>query len=241
MTTYCPATSWPIPWLAASATTPCKAARATTCSPGGLGDDTYVFARGDGADVITESSADANYDTIAFLAGVNIDQLWFRQVGADLDVSTIGTTDKITIRAWNAAVPNIEEFRTAAGHVMRGADVQLLVQAMANLTPPPLGQLTLPAGTAAALAPALAQAWHFNGPTQPTGQTFVGTAGADVINGHGRRRPAARPRWRRHVLRQPQRRLHRRTWQWRQRHRVHQASTTRWPTTSSTCAWPLPA
>ncbi|MEG1053870.1 MAG: calcium-binding protein, partial [Janthinobacterium sp.] len=150
---------------------------------GGLGDDTFVFARGDGADIITETAADAGYDAIAFLAGVNIDQLWFRQVGADLEVSTIGTTDKITIRAWNAAVPNIEEFRTAAGHVMRGADVQLLVQAMANLTPPPLGQLTLPASTAAALAPALAQAWHFNGPTQPTGQTFVGTAGADVING----------------------------------------------------------
>ena len=150
---------------------------------GGLGDDIYVFARGDGADVIAEPSADANYDTIAFLAGVHIDQLWFRQVGADLEVSTIGTTDKITIRGWNAAAPNIEEFRTAAGHVMRGADVQLLVQAMANLTPPPLGQLTLPAATAAALAPVLAQAWHFNGPTQPTGQHFVGTANADVING----------------------------------------------------------
>ena len=150
---------------------------------GGLGDDIYVFARGDGADVITELSADAGYDAISFLAGVNIDQLWFRQVGADLEVSTIGTTDKITIRAWNGVTPNIEEFRTAAGHVMRGADVQLLVQAMANLAPPPLGQLTLPAGTAAVLAPVLAQAWHFNGPTQPTGQHFVGTANADVING----------------------------------------------------------
>ena len=150
---------------------------------GGLGDDTFVFARGDGADIITETAADAGYDAIAFLAGVSLDQLWFRQVGADLEVSTIGTTDKITIRAWNAAAPNIEEFRTAAGHVLRGADVQQLVQAMANLTPPPLGQLTLPAGTAAALAPALAQAWHFNGPTQPTGQTFVGTANADILSG----------------------------------------------------------
>ncbi|AQR69440.1 hypothetical protein BZG29_14660 [Janthinobacterium sp. LM6] len=150
---------------------------------GGLGDDTYVFARGDGADVIAESSADANYDAIAFLAGVNIDQLWFRQVGADLEVSTIGTTDKITIRAWNAAAPNIEEFRTAAGHVLRGADVQSLVQAMAYLAPPALGQLTLPAATAAALAPALAQAWHLNAPTQPTGQTFTGTANADILYG----------------------------------------------------------
>ncbi len=150
---------------------------------GGLGDDIYVFARGDGNDLIVETAAEANYDAIAFLAGINIDQLWFRQVGTDLEVSTIGTTDKITIRGWNAATPNIEEFRTAAGHILRGADVQLLVQAMANLAPPPLGQLTLPAGTAAALAPVLAQAWHFNGPTQPTGQTFVGTANADVING----------------------------------------------------------
>ncbi|WP_308410655.1 calcium-binding protein, partial [Janthinobacterium sp. AD80] len=150
---------------------------------GGIGDDTFVFARGDGADIITETAADAGYDAIAFLAGVSLDQLWFRQVGADLEVSTIGTTDKITIRAWNAAAPNIEEFRTAAGHVLRGADVQQLVQAMANLTPPPLGQLTLPAATAASLAPVLAQAWHFNGPTQPTGQTFVGTANADILSG----------------------------------------------------------
>ncbi|MBE3024622.1 calcium-binding protein [Janthinobacterium sp. GW458P] len=150
---------------------------------GGLGDDTYVFGRGDGADIIAESSADANYDAITFLAGVNIDQLWFRQAGADLEVSTIGTTDKITIRAWSAATPNIEQFRTASGHVLRGAEVQLLVQAMANLAPPPLGQLTLPAATASALAPVLAQAWHFNGPTQPTGATFTGTANADVING----------------------------------------------------------
>ncbi|MED5595348.1 calcium-binding protein [Janthinobacterium sp. P210006] len=150
---------------------------------GGLGDDIYVFGRGDGADIIAESTGEANYDAIAFLAGVNIDQLWFRQVGADLEVSTIGTTDKITIRDWKAATPVIEEFRTAAGHVMRGTDVQLLVQAMANLTPPPLGQLTLPAGTAAALAPVLAQAWHFNGPTQPTGQTFTGTANADILTG----------------------------------------------------------
>ena len=150
---------------------------------GGLGDDIYVFGRGDGDDLVLEASADAGYDAIAFLAGVGIDQLWFRQAGNDLEVSTIGTTDKITIRGWNAAAPNIEEFRTAAGHILRGADVQLLVQAMARLTPPPLGQLTLPAATAASLAPVLAQAWHFNGPTQPTGQTFTGTANADVLTG----------------------------------------------------------
>ncbi|MCC7596277.1 hypothetical protein IGS61_02180 [Janthinobacterium sp. FW305-129] len=150
---------------------------------GGLGDDTYVFARGDGADVIAASAPDTGYDAIAFLGGVNLDQLWFRQVGADLEVSTIGTTDKITIRGWDGAVPGIAEFRTAAGHVLLGADVGLLVQAMANLAPPPLGQLTLPAATAAILAPALAQAWHFNGPTQPTVTYVVGTENADLLNG----------------------------------------------------------
>ncbi|MDC8757865.1 beta strand repeat-containing protein [Janthinobacterium fluminis] len=150
---------------------------------GALGDDTYVFARGDGADIIGDTSTETSHNSIAFLAGVNAEQLWFRQVGADLEVSTIGTTDKITIRSWDAATPTIAEFRTAAGHVMRGADVQTLVLAMANLTPPPLGQLTLPANYATILAPTFVQAWHFNGPTQPTGQHFVGTANADVING----------------------------------------------------------
>ena len=150
---------------------------------GGEGDDTYVFARGDGADVIAEASTGGGYDAVTFLAGVSADQLWFRQVGADLEVSTIGTRDKITISAWFTGTPGVEEFRMASGHVMRAADVQLLVQAMAGLTPPAPGQLTLPAGTAAILAPALARAWHFNGPTQPTGQTFTGTANADVIYG----------------------------------------------------------
>ena len=133
---------------------------------GALGNDTYIFARGDGVDVINEVNEAGSHDVVAFLAGVSAEQLWFRQVGTNLEVSTIGTTDKISITGWYAATgASIEEFRMADGRVLLGSNVQKLVQAMAGLTPPPLGQLTLPAGTAATLAPVLAQNWR-------AGQTF---------------------------------------------------------------------
>ena len=76
-------------------------------------------------------------------------------------MSTIGTADKVTVTGWyESAGRRIEEFRMADGRVLLGSDVQKLVQAMAGLTPPPAGQLTLPAGTAAILAPVLAQNWR---------------------------------------------------------------------------------
>lgn len=82
-------------------------------------------------------------------------------MGTNLEVSTIGTNDKITVNGWYAAAgANIEQFRMADGRVLLGSDVQKLVQAMAGLTPPAAGQLTLPAGTAAILAPVLAQNWR---------------------------------------------------------------------------------
>jgi Ca2+-binding RTX toxin-like protein len=62
---------------------------------GGSGADTYLFARGDGADVLTDADATAGVaDTLRFDASVAADQLWFQQVGLNLEVSVIGTTDK---------------------------------------------------------------------------------------------------------------------------------------------------
>jgi Ca2+-binding RTX toxin-like protein len=128
---------------------------------GAAGNDTYVFARGDGADIINEPNEAGSRDVVSFLAGVSAEQLWFRQVGTALEVSTIGTGDKVTVTGWyEGSLRRIEEFRTADGRVLLGNQVQNLVQAMAGLTPPPAGQLTLPAGTAAILAPVLAQNWR---------------------------------------------------------------------------------
>ncbi|KAB8053812.1 hypothetical protein GCN74_25115 [Janthinobacterium sp. FT14W] len=143
---------------------------------GAAGNDTYIFARGDGADIIAEVVEAGSHDVVSFLAGVNAEQLWFRQVGANLEVSTIGTTDKITINNWYSdSAVRIEEFRMADGRVLLGNNVQNLVQAMAGLTPPPVGQVTLPAGTAATLAPVLAQNWRAG---QQLGAASQGGSGA---------------------------------------------------------------
>ena len=54
-----------------------------------------------------------NYDVMTFLSGISEDQLWFRQVGNDLEVSIIGTTDKALIQNWYLGTQyHVEEFRT---------------------------------------------------------------------------------------------------------------------------------
>ena len=101
-------------------------------------------------------------------------------MGANLEVSTIGTTDKITVNNWYTDTPvRIEQFRMADGRILLGSDVQNLVQAMAGLTPPPVGQLTLPAGTAATLAPVLAQNWRSGQQFSAASQGGFGTWQAD--------------------------------------------------------------
>ena len=75
---------------------------------GGAGNDTYIFGRGYGQDVIDDKFRSAGYesfgsggslDTISFLAGiVPTDIKVLRRNQNDLELSVIGTTDKITIR-----------------------------------------------------------------------------------------------------------------------------------------------
>ncbi|MDC8757866.1 calcium-binding protein [Janthinobacterium fluminis] len=135
---------------------------------GGPGDDTYIFARGDGADMLNENGKDDSHDIISFMAGVQRHQLWFRQVGMALEVSIIGTDDKIMVNGWYSEKwPIVEEFRTADGYTLPGYYVQSLVQAMANLAPPPSGQQHLPVDYHTALDPTITMLWQLN--NQPTG------------------------------------------------------------------------
>ena len=67
---------------------------------GGAGDDTYSFGRGDGADLIDNIGEGASADKVKFGATIDTDQLWFRQVGNDLVVDVIGTTDSVTVDEW---------------------------------------------------------------------------------------------------------------------------------------------
>jgi Ca2+-binding RTX toxin-like protein len=127
----------------------------------GSGNDTYQFGRGDGQDRIVDvDTTPGNTDVVAFGPNVSMDQLWFRQSGNDLELSIIGTNDKLTLNNWYAgSTYHVEEFRTSDGHVLIDTQVQNLVQAMASFAPPPPGQTTLTPNYQDSLAPLLATSW----------------------------------------------------------------------------------
>ena len=128
----------------------------------GAGNDTYLFGSGYGSDTITDVDSTAgNTDLALFGSGIANDQLWFRHVGNSLEVSIIGTTDKITVSNWYSGSANhVEQFKTADGKLLLDTAVENLVTAMAGFSPPAAGQTTLPPAYQTALAPVLAANWH---------------------------------------------------------------------------------
>ena len=129
---------------------------------GGAGDDTYVLGRGYGADTVVENDATAGNTNVAqFLAGIATDQIWFRHLGNDLEVSIIGTSDKATIGNWySGGQYRVEQFKTADGRILLDSQVENLVSAMASFAPPPAGQTTLNPNYQAELNPVIAANWQ---------------------------------------------------------------------------------
>ena len=129
---------------------------------GGAGNDTYVMGRGNGAETITDNdSTSGNTDLVSFLSGVSADQIWFRKVSNNLEVTIIGTSDKATIVNWyTSSAYQLEQFKTADGKVLLSTKVANLVNAMATLTPPATGQLTLPANYQTQLGPVISANWQ---------------------------------------------------------------------------------
>ncbi|MCB0065837.1 MAG: hypothetical protein KDD77_01730 [Caldilineaceae bacterium] len=129
---------------------------------GGAGSDTYLFGRNSGVDTAYDYDTTAgNTDTARFDIGIAVDQLWFRHVGNNLEVSIIGTSDKFTIQNWySGSAYHIEQFRTADNHLLLDSQVENLVQAMAAFSPPASGQTTLPQKYQDALNPVIAANWQ---------------------------------------------------------------------------------
>ena len=96
-----------------------------------------------------------------FGAGIATDQLWFRQVSNNLEVSVIGTADKFTLNNWYLGNPyHVEQFKTSDGKMLLDSQVQNLVQAMAAFAPPAAGQTTLSAAYQTTLNPVIAANWQ---------------------------------------------------------------------------------
>ena len=71
------------------------------------------------------------------------DQLWFRQVGNDLKVSVIGTTDSVTVDAWYSETSNRLDLDDGNGYTLAAENVEALRNAMASFSPPAFGETEL--------------------------------------------------------------------------------------------------
>lgn len=129
---------------------------------GGTGNDTYWLGRGYGVDSVTENDTTAgNTDVARFDATVSNDQLWFAKSGNNLEVSIIGTTDKLTMTNWYLGSQyHVEQFKTSNGKTLLDSQVQNLVSAMAAFSPPAAGQTTMPANYATSLSPVIVANWQ---------------------------------------------------------------------------------
>lgn len=128
---------------------------------GGAGNDTYYWGLGDGQDTIIDSDAAVgNTDILNVYAGVARDQLWFKHVGNNLEVSIIGTADKVTINNWYSGSNNyVEQIKTATGDVLSSSNVENLVAAMAVFSSRPAGATTLTPAELTALDSVIAASW----------------------------------------------------------------------------------
>ncbi|MBK8071103.1 MAG: putative Ig domain-containing protein [Ramlibacter sp.] len=129
---------------------------------GGTGADTYEFGRDDGFDTLIENDATPDVaDVLQFADGISADQLWLRKQGNHLDVSIVGTADKVRLTNWYLGDPyQVEVFRLANGQQLLDSQVQQLVQAMSAFSPPPVGQTSLTPSQLAALSPVIAANWQ---------------------------------------------------------------------------------
>lgn len=129
---------------------------------GGAGRDTYLFAHGAGHDTLVETDATAGVrDVLLFGGDIAADQIWLRQLDNHLEISLLGSGDKVTVANWYlGADRHIEVLQLADGRQLLDTQVQNLVQAMAAFAPPAAGQTTLPQDYASTLNPVIAANWQ---------------------------------------------------------------------------------
>jgi Ca2+-binding RTX toxin-like protein len=128
---------------------------------GGKGNDLYQFTRGDGQDTIVErDSTWFNSDTLV-IGQASRDQVWLTKTGNNLDISIIGTTDKVSIDGWFSASANrVESITVDGGKSLAAGKVSALVNAMAAFQPPAVGATSMAPDVQAKLSKLLASSWR---------------------------------------------------------------------------------
>ena len=127
---------------------------------GGGGNDTFFYGVGDGAAHLYAQEKSSNQFDSLVISGAKSDQLWFKQVGNDLEMDVIGTADSVVMNGWYASSSNhIQSFVASDGKVLTDTAVDQLVQAMASMAPPGVGQVTLTSDQQQTLSTVLSASW----------------------------------------------------------------------------------
>ncbi|WP_275044113.1 calcium-binding protein, partial [Pseudomonas mediterranea] len=128
---------------------------------GGNFSDTYLFNRGDGQDTITDY--DGGYvgtDILAFGADINPQDLWLRHTGSNLEITVIGSSEKLTVSNWyQSSNYHVEALKTADGKVLLDSQVQSLVDTMASFGVAPGAETNLTNDQRTQLDAVLAANW----------------------------------------------------------------------------------
>lgn len=106
---------------------------------------------------ITNATQD---DALQFMNGISVDQLWFSQSGNTLVASVIGTHQEIDVNNWFEGGTNQLQIKSGDGHALVNSQLDNLINAMATMTPPAMGQTTLSQDQMTQLKPSLDAAWN---------------------------------------------------------------------------------
>ncbi|WP_321945843.1 putative Ig domain-containing protein [Paraburkholderia sp. J10-1] len=103
----------------------------------------------------------AGFGKLAFGTDVASDHLWLQHVGQDLQLSVIGSNERVTLKNWYAATPEQASSIVAGdGKTLSASNVNQLVQAMSAFTAPAAGQISMTPAEQQALQPVLAANWR---------------------------------------------------------------------------------
>ena len=122
-----------------------------------LGAGAQLTVSGDVQDTVHASQT----SMLSFAGKVGHDQLWFTRSNNDLVITEIGRDRGVTVADWYASNANhLAEITAGDGFSLNDGGVEALVQAMATLSPPPLGQTHLSHALETKLEPMLAANWQ---------------------------------------------------------------------------------
>lgn len=129
---------------------------------GGKGSDSYIFGRGWGRDVVKENdTTPGNTDVLKF-SNIRANELFLRRVSDNLEVSALGSDDKVTIDGWyrDGNAHHVEQFKSGDGKTLSDSNVDKLVQAMAAFVGTPMSTSALLSNYQTVIFPVLAANWQ---------------------------------------------------------------------------------